>query len=300
MRFSEYASYDGLGLAKLIAGGEVTPREVADCAFSAIAEKNPALNAVLATLDDQPYENDRAFSGVPFLVKELILHAAGAPCRAGSRALPSVPMEADTNPMRRFRAPGLHLAGTPPTPQAGYNATTDTVAFGPVHNPWRTGHSEGGSTGGPAAAAAPGLVRTAHANAPWVRALTGKRPVRLSRAALECIAIVAYKQPATRSEVEDVRGVDSSVVLRSLLEKDLLRIVGRKDEPGRPMLYGTTRRFQEVFGLRKLSDLPSLREFAELAVGEQEGLFDDRTLEDGGSIAATTDPEPPGETPDTE
>lgn len=124
-------------------------------------------------------------------------------------------------------------------------------------------------------------LRTAPGNAPWVRALTGKRPVRLSRAALESIAIVAYKQPATRSEVEDIRGVDSSVVLRSLLEKDLLRIVGRKDEPGRPMLYGTTRRFQEVFGLGRMSDLPSLREFADLAVGEQEGLFDDRTLEDG-------------------
>ncbi len=124
-------------------------------------------------------------------------------------------------------------------------------------------------------------LRTAPHNAPWVRALTGKRPVRLSRAALESIAIVAYKQPATRSEVEDIRGVDSSVVLRSLLEKDLLRIVGRKDEPGRPMLYGTTRRFQEVFGLSRMSDLPSLREFADLAVGEQEGLFDDRSLEDG-------------------
>jgi segregation and condensation protein B len=136
-------------------------------------------------------------------------------------------------------------------------------------------------------------LRTAPHNAPWVRALTGKRPVRLSRAALESIAIVAYKQPATRSEVEDIRGVDSSVVLRSLLEKDLLRIVGRKDEPGRPMLYGTTRRFQEVFGLSRMSDLPSLREFADLAVGEQEGLFDDRTLEDG-------DAAPSEESKDTE
>jgi len=136
-------------------------------------------------------------------------------------------------------------------------------------------------------------LRTAPRNAPWVRALTGKRPVRLSRAALESIAIVAYKQPATRAEVADIRGVDSSVVLRSLLEKDLLRIVGRKDEPGRPMLYGTTRRFQEVFGLSRLSDLPSLREFADLAVGEQEGLFDDRTLEDG--VA-----DPPEEPQDTE
>jgi segregation and condensation protein B len=116
-------------------------------------------------------------------------------------------------------------------------------------------------------------LRTAPANGPWVQAFLGKRPVKLSRAALESLAIVAYREPVTRSEVEDVRGVDSSVVLRSLLEKDLLRISGRKDEPGRPMLYATTRRFLEVFGLRGLSDLPSLREFADLAIGEQEELF---------------------------
>ncbi len=164
MQFSEYASRDGLALAKLIAEGEVTSREVADCARSAISEKNPALNAVLATLDDQSFENGRAFSGVPFLVKELIVHARGAPCRAGSRALPAVPIEADTNLMRRFRAAGLHLIGTTQTPEAGYNATTETVAFGPVHNPWRAGYSAGGSSGGSGAAVAAGLVPIAHAN----------------------------------------------------------------------------------------------------------------------------------------
>jgi len=116
-------------------------------------------------------------------------------------------------------------------------------------------------------------LRTAPDNGPWVQAFLGKRPVKLSRAALESLAIVAYRQPATRAEVEAIRGVDSSVVLRSLLEKDLLRITGRKDEPGRPMLYGTTDRFLEVFGLRRLGDMPSLREFADLAVGEQEELF---------------------------
>lgn len=116
-------------------------------------------------------------------------------------------------------------------------------------------------------------LRTDPDNAPWVRALTQRRPVRLSRAALETIAIVAYRQPVTRSEVDEIRGVESSVVLRSLLEKELLRIAGRKEEPGRPMLYATTRRFLEVFGLRALADLPSIQEFKSLAVGEQPGLF---------------------------
>ena len=122
-------------------------------------------------------------------------------------------------------------------------------------------------------------LRTATENAPWVHQMTGRRPAKLSRAALEALSIVAYRQPATRTEIEDVRGVDSSVVLRSLLEKDLLRIVGRQEEPGRPMLYGTTRKFLEVFGLRSLADLPSLREFAGLAVGEQEDLFGERPLD---------------------
>jgi len=124
-------------------------------------------------------------------------------------------------------------------------------------------------------------LRTAIPNAPWVRAMTGLRPVRLSRAALETMAIVAYRQPVTRSEVDDVRGVDSSVVLRSLLEKDLVRILGRKEEPGRPMIYGTTRKFLEVFGLDGIKELPSLKEFTELAVTEQEELFkDDSPLEE--------------------
>jgi len=142
-------------------------------------------------------------------------------------------------------------------------------------------------------------LRTDEANAPWIRALTRRRPIRLSRAALEALAIVAYRQPVTRAGIDDVRGVDSSVVLRSLLEKDLLRIVGRRDEPGRPMLYGTTARFLEVFGLGGLSDLPSLREFTELAVGEQEALFGDHALleDDPESPAEAGDELPPGAPP---
>jgi len=98
----------------------------------------------------------------------------------------------------------------------------------------------------------------------WVLRLKRSSPVRLSRAALETLAIVAYRQPTTRAEIESVRGVDTSGTLRFLLDRKIIKIVGRKDLPGRPLLYGTTRHFLEVFELKDLSDLPSLAEMAEL------------------------------------
>ena len=98
-----------------------------------------------------------------------------------------------------------------------------------------------------------------------VRDYLSLRPVRLSRAQLETLAIVAYRQPITRPEIDDIRGVDSGPVLKGLLERDLIRIIGKKDEPGRPMLYGTTPTFLEVFSLTSLRDLPTLREYTELS-----------------------------------
>ncbi len=164
MKTSEYTSYDGLGLAELVAKGEVTAEELAACAAELIDSHNPSLNAVLSTLDNQPFSAGQPFSGVPFLVKELVLQAQGAPCRAGSRATPGEAAPADSNLMQRFRTAGLHLVGTTQTPEMGYNATTETVAFGPVHNPWKSGHSAGGSSGGSGAAVAAGIVPIAHAN----------------------------------------------------------------------------------------------------------------------------------------
>jgi segregation and condensation protein B len=109
------------------------------------------------------------------------------------------------------------------------------------------------------------LFRTSSAYAPFVRDLTKQKPVRLSRAQLETLAILAYRQPVTRPEIDDIRGVDSGPVLKLLLERDLVRILGKKDEPGRPMIYGTTTAFLEFFGLKSLKDLPTLREFTELS-----------------------------------
>jgi segregation and condensation protein B len=109
------------------------------------------------------------------------------------------------------------------------------------------------------------VFRTSPAFAPFVREQVAKKPVKMTRAQIETLAIVAYRQPITRPEIDDVRGVDSGAVLKSLLERGLVRILGKKDEPGRPMLYGTTASFLEFFGLKAVGDLPTLREFTELS-----------------------------------
>ncbi len=100
----------------------------------------------------------------------------------------------------------------------------------------------------------------------WVRRLSKNKPFRFSRAALETLAIIAYRQPITRAEIEYLRGVDSGGVVKTLLDKHLVRILGKKDVPGKPIIYGTTREFLELFGLQDLSGLPTLREFSELSL----------------------------------
>ncbi|MFQ5840091.1 MAG: SMC-Scp complex subunit ScpB [Candidatus Methylomirabilales bacterium] len=95
----------------------------------------------------------------------------------------------------------------------------------------------------------------------WVAKLAKSRPAKLSRPALETLAIIAYRQPITKAEVEAIRGVSIDGVLKTLGDRGLLRILGRRPEPGRPILYGTSKAFLEYFSLRSLSDLPSLEEF---------------------------------------
>ncbi len=107
-------------------------------------------------------------------------------------------------------------------------------------------------------------LRTLPELAPWLQRLRPQPPLRLSRAALETLAIIAYRQPITRAELEQVRGVDVGAVVTSLVERKLVRIAGHREVPGRPMLYATTPRFLEIFGLAALSDLPTLREIEEL------------------------------------
>jgi segregation and condensation protein B len=99
----------------------------------------------------------------------------------------------------------------------------------------------------------------------WLRRFRNSRSYRFSRAALETLAIVAYRQPVTRADIDYLRGVDSGGVLKTLLEKRLVRIMGKKDVPGKPLIYGTSREFLELFGLSDLSGLPSLKEFSDLS-----------------------------------
>jgi len=116
----------------------------------------------------------------------------------------------------------------------------------------------------------------------YLQKLQKERALRLSQAALETLAIIAYRQPVTRAEIEDVRGVDAGATVKSLLERHLIRIAGQREVPGRPMLYGTTRRFLEVFGLERLKDLPTLRELDELA--REQGLLE-KTSESADIVA---------------
>jgi segregation and condensation protein B len=112
-------------------------------------------------------------------------------------------------------------------------------------------------------------LRTPSEHARYVRRLLSAKPPRLSRPVLETLAIVAYRQLITRPEIEQLRGVDSGGVLDTLLERSLIKIAGRRDAPGRPIMYTTTPDFLELFGLKSLESLPDLEEFREL-----EGLRD--------------------------
>ncbi len=111
---------------------------------------------------------------------------------------------------------------------------------------------------------------TRQENAVWIRKFKSvKTSSKLSKPALETLAIVAYKQPITRSEVEAIRGVNIGGIMRNLMERRLVKIVGKKDVPGKPMLYGTTQDFLQYFGLKDLASLPTLKEFHELEAGEE-------------------------------
>jgi segregation and condensation protein B len=114
-------------------------------------------------------------------------------------------------------------------------------------------------------------LRTAKVNADWVKKFLGGRPARMGRATLETLAIIAYRQPITRAEIEAIRGVDVDGVINTLLERSLIRAVARKDVPGRPFLYGTTAEFLQLFNLKDLTHLPTLKEMEEIALPEMPG-----------------------------
>lgn len=114
-------------------------------------------------------------------------------------------------------------------------------------------------------------LRTPKSNADWVKKFLGGRPSRMGKATLETLAIIAYRQPITRAEIEAIRGVDVDGVVTTLMERNLIRAVARKDVPGRPFLYGTTPEFLQLFNLKDLSQLPTLKEMDEIPLPEIPG-----------------------------
>jgi len=114
-------------------------------------------------------------------------------------------------------------------------------------------------------------IRTRPQYTDWIKKLIQPKPLRLSKPALETLVIIAYKQPIIRSDIEHLRGVDCGGVIRVLLERKLVRVLGRKEIAGRPLIYATTKRFLEIFDLKNLRDLPTPKEIEELAAATNEG-----------------------------
>jgi amidase len=170
MAFDEYANYDGLGLAELVAKKEVTPAELVEEAIARIEKHNPKLNAVVYKAYDEARTAakgtlpDGPFRGVPFLIKDLGLPVKGWPRTSGSRFVSDVVDTADCELTRRYRASGVVLVGKTNTPEYGITGTTESALLGPCRSPWNPNHISGGSSGGAASATAAGIVPLAHAS----------------------------------------------------------------------------------------------------------------------------------------
>jgi segregation and condensation protein B len=147
-------------------------------------------------------------------------------------------------------------------------------------------------------------IRTRPEYTEWIKRLLQPKPQRLSKAALETLAIVAYKQPVIRADIEQLRGVDCGGVLRALLERKFIRVLGRKEIPGRPLIYATTKRFLEVFGLKNLKDLPTPKEIEEFGSTLSEEIteadIDDDLDAEISTETQTEDMDAPIETPESE
>jgi amidase len=170
MSFTDYADHDGVGLAALIAAGEVTAAEAVEAAIERIERRNPVLNAVVYKAYDEARAAARLglpegpFRGVPFLIKDLGVAVAGWPNSHGSRFARDVVDTEDSGLTRRYRGSGAVFMGRTNTPEFGITGTTEGAYLGPCRNPWNPQHIAGGSSGGSSAAVAAGLVPLAHAS----------------------------------------------------------------------------------------------------------------------------------------
>jgi amidase len=168
MKLEEYARHDALGLAELVAKGEVSPRELAETAARAINVANPSVNAVVETYPDRIEGIDESslamgpFRGVPFLIKDVAGHEKGRKIEFGSRLCKDMVATQDSHLAELFRASGLNIIGRSNAPEFSVAGTTENALYGNTSTPWRQGYSAGGSTGGGMAAVIAGMVPVAH------------------------------------------------------------------------------------------------------------------------------------------
>ncbi len=194
--FADYENYDALGLAGLIAAGEVSAAEVLDEAIERTDAHNPTLNAVVQRCDDVARQRaaeslpDSPLAGVPFLIKDIV-YQRGLPSTSGSRLFADFVPDHDAELVRRYHAAGLLLFGRTNTPEFGLTTTTEPALYGPCRNPWNLEHTTGGSSGGAGAAVAAGIVPAAHAT-------DGGGSIRIPAA---CCALVGLKPTRARNPV---------------------------------------------------------------------------------------------------
>ena len=205
MPFREYTSYDGLGLAELVAKGEVTASELVEEAIARIEKHNPTLNAVIYKIYDEARGTAKdqvepgsggKFQGVPLLLKDILGDCKGVPTTSGCRFFAGLPAPFDAELVVRYRRAGLIPLGKTNAPELGILPTTEPQFYGPSRNPWNTLHSTGGSSGGSAAAVAAGIVPIAHAN-------DGGGSIRIPAA---CCGLVGLKPTRARNPLGPLFG----------------------------------------------------------------------------------------------
>jgi len=241
MSFKDYAEYDGVGLAELVAKGDVSATELVEAAVERIERHNPRLNAVVfemfdsarslaSDVDTKKGAEHSALRGVPMLLKDLLANCVGAPTRSGSAFVPDTPGVFDSELVTRYKRGGLIPLGKTNAPEFGLLPTTEPLLYGPARNPWNPEHSTGGSSGGSAACVAAGIVPIAHAN-------DGGGSIRIPAA---CCGLVGLKPTRARNPLGPVLGdalaglVAEHVVSRSVRDTAAALDLTAGPAPGDP------------------------------------------------------------------
>jgi amidase len=231
MTFSSYADYDALGLAELVAKGEVSPAELTEAAIERIERHNPALNAVVYKGYDDARKAaagplpDGPFKGVPFLIKDLGVTVAGWPRTSGSKFAAHIVDTEDSGLIRRYREAGLVFVGKTNTPEYGITGTTESALLGPCRNPWNPEHIAGGSSGGSASAVAAGIVPVAHAS-------DGLGSIRIPAA---CCGLVGLKVTRDRNpNLPDGFDYAQGLVVDHVVTRTVRDSAAMLDATGRP------------------------------------------------------------------